>query len=123
MASKSRETIMVMARDAAFSYEISESVDGNNWKTTTITCHGRLASQNTAAMHDVVKPLIDAGGSIRIDLTDVTYMDSAALGSLVSLKVSALNKGYCKLELVNLSARVKQLLTMTNLMQLFSQES
>ena len=110
-----------MAQDGAFSYEISESVDGNDLKTTTITCHGKLVSQDTGAIHEVVKPLIEAGGHILIDLTDVSYLDSAALGALVSMKVSALNKGYCKLELVNLSARVKQLLTMTNLLQLFSQ--
>ena len=110
-----------MTQDGVFSYDLTDSVDANCWKTTTIACHGRLVSQDTGEVNKVVKPLIEAGGHILIDLTDVAYMDSAALGALVALKVSALNKGYCKLELVNLSARVKQLLTMTNLLQLFSQ--
>jgi anti-anti-sigma factor len=47
-------------------------------------------------------------------------MDSSGLGTLVGLKVSALREGYCKLELVNLSARVKELLRLSNLTQLFA---
>jgi hypothetical protein len=39
---------------------------------------------------------------------------------LVGLKVSAINEGYCTLELVNLSPRVKELLRITNLKQLFA---
>jgi hypothetical protein len=38
----------------------------------------------------------------------------------VGLKVSALNQGLCKLELENLSPRIKDLVSMANLMQLFS---
>jgi anti-anti-sigma factor len=55
-----------------------------------------------------------------LDLTDVTYMDSSGLGTLVGLKVSAMKEGYVKLELVNLSQRVKELLRLSNLTQLFS---
>jgi hypothetical protein len=34
--------------------------------------------------------------------------------------VSAISRGLCVLELVNLTPRIKKLLTMTNLMQLFT---
>jgi anti-anti-sigma factor len=50
----------------------------------------------------------------------VSYVDSSGLGTLVGLKVSALKEGYCKLELFNLSPRVKELLRLSNLTQLFS---
>jgi anti-anti-sigma factor len=109
-----------MATDGAFHYEVEESVDGQGWKTTTIKALGKLVSGDGPELDRLVKPLIHAGGSILIDLTDLSYIDSSGLGSLVALKVSAINKGYCKLELVNLSPKVKQLLTMTNLLQLFS---
>jgi anti-anti-sigma regulatory factor len=38
----------------------------------------------------------------------------------VGLKVSALREGYCTLTLVNLSPRVKELLRLSNLTQLFA---
>ncbi len=109
-----------MTLENEFHYEIAESEDENKWKTTTITCHGRLVSSTSAQIEAAVKPLILAGGRIQIDLTDVAFLDSYGLGTLVGLKVSAINKGYCQLELINLSPKVKQLLTLTNLTQLFS---
>jgi anti-anti-sigma factor len=59
-------------------------------------------------------------GRIVIDLSDVAYLDSSGLGSLVGLKVSAVKEGYCRLELVNMSPRVMELLRITNLAQMFS---
>jgi anti-sigma B factor antagonist len=111
-----------MESNEIFRYELAETVDDANGKTTTVTCHGRLTSQNSHEIEAVVKPIILGGGTILVDLTDLLYLDSSGLGALVSLKVSAINKGYCKLELVNLSPKVKQLLSMTNLTQLFSQK-
>jgi anti-anti-sigma factor len=55
-----------------------------------------------------------------IDLTDLAFLDSSGLGALVGLKVSSINKGLGKLELVNLSPRVRELLTLTNLSELFA---
>jgi len=104
-----------------FHYEVEESADETGYKTTTIKCHGRLIADNTAEIRALVSPLIAAGGRTVLDFTDLDYLDSAGLGALVSLKVSAINRGLCKLELVNLTPRVKKLLSLTNLMQLFSQ--
>ena len=83
-------------------------------------CHGRLISESTGDLRQVVRPLIQAGGRIAIDFADVDYMDSAGLGAVVGLKVSAISRGLCVLELVNLTPRIKKLLTITNLTQLFS---
>ena len=77
-------------------------------------------SENSGQIKELVKPLIPLGGRIVLDLTDLGYLDSSGLGTLVGLKVSALKEGYCKLELVNLSPRVKELLRLSNLTQLFS---
>ena len=48
------------------------------------------------------------------------HIDSSGLGTLVGLKVSAINKGLVKLELVNLSPRVAELLKLTSLTDLFA---
>jgi len=111
-----------MDSNEIFRYELAESEDADKWKTITVTCHGRLTSQNSHEIEAVVKPLIQNGGTILIDLTDLLYLDSSGLGTLVTLKISAINKGYCKLELVNLSPKVKQMLSLTNLTQLFAQK-
>jgi anti-anti-sigma factor len=110
-----------MATKDSFTYEIEKSRDETlDVNVTTVICHGRLVSENSGQIKNLVKPLIDQGGHIRIDLGDLGYLDSSGLGSLVGLKVSALNKGLCRLELVNLTQRVKDLLSLANLSKLFS---
>ena len=111
---------MAATQDAAFHYSIEESKDNNGWITTTIHCHGRLVSQTAAQIRDLVKPLLPRGGRIVLDFAGLDYLDSSGLGALVGLKVSALHQGLVKLELANLSPRLKDLLTMANLTQLFA---
>jgi anti-sigma B factor antagonist len=106
--------------EAVFHYEIEKSGDETTGPITTIVCHGRVVSETGGQVKEVVKPLIPLGGRIVLDLTDVNYVDSSGLGTLVGLKVSALKEGYCKLELVNLSSRVKELLRLSNLTNLFA---
>jgi anti-sigma B factor antagonist len=102
-----------------FHFEVESSPEGEP-KETTVRCHGRLGHQTAGELRDTVKPLISQGGSIVIDLTDVNFMDSLGLGTLVSLKASALNEGYCTLKVVNLTPRVQELFRLTHLTNLFS---
>lgn len=110
---------MADTSEVPFQCDVENSVrDGV--KVTTVRCHGRLINQTAGEVKDIVKPLIPQGGSIVIDLSDVTFLDSLGLGTLVGLKVSAINEGYCRLHLVNLTPRVKELLKLTNLTNLFA---
>jgi anti-anti-sigma factor len=111
---------MTTTPEALFQYEVQKSGDESTGPVTTIVFHGKVVNETSGQLKEVVKPLIPLGGRIVLDLTDVSYMDSTGLGALVGLKVSALREGYCKLELVNLSPRVKELLRLSNLTQLFS---
>ncbi len=111
---------MLATPEPTFHYEVQKSGDDTTGPITTISCHGRLVSETSAQIKEVAKPLIPFGGHIVLDLTDVSYLDSSGLGTLVGLKVSAIREGYCKLELVNLSPRVKELLRLSNLTQLFA---
>ena len=110
---------MANTPEVPFHCEVVSSVEGDV-KTTTIRCHGRLNNQTAGEVKEIVKPLLPEGGTIVIDLKDVSYMDSMGLGTLVGLKVSAINEGYCILRLDNLSARVQELLKLTNLTKLFA---
>jgi anti-anti-sigma factor len=103
-----------------FSYEIEKSTDESNNAVTTIKCHGRVVSDTAGQVKEAIKPFIPQGGRILIDLTDVQHLDSSGLGTLVGLKASAVNNGYCTLELVNLTPRIAELLRITKLTQLFS---
>jgi anti-anti-sigma factor len=105
----------------SFQYEIEKSPDdqqGN--KVTTIKCHGRLISENSNEIKELVKPLIPLGGRIIIDLGDLTFLDSSGLGALVGLKVTAVKQGLVRLEFANMTPRVLELLRISNLMQTFS---
>ena len=105
----------------SFTCEVENSpADEQENKVTTVRCHGRLVAGDTDRIREVVKPLIPLGGRIVIDLGDLTYMDSAGLGSLLSLKVSAITHGYCKLELANMTPRSLELLRITKLESVFA---
>lgn len=101
-------------------YEIEKSKDELNNDVTTVKCHGRIVSETSAPLRETVKGMIPGGGRILIDLTDVEHVDSSGLGTLVGLRASALNAGFCRLELVNLSPRIADLLRLTKLTQLFA---
>ena len=109
-----------MGTGPSFSYEVEKSTDESNNAVTTIKCHGRVVSDTAGQVREAVKPLIPQGGRILLDLTDVEHLDSSGLGTLVGLKASAVNAGYCTLELVNLTPRIADLLRITKLTQLFS---
>src|ERR1039458_8122268 len=86
-----------MARDGLFHCELEKSKDkdehGN--QVTTIKCHGDLVSVTASELKELVRPLIPLGGRIVIDVSDVRHLDSAGLGALVGLKVSAIKPGLC----------------------------
>jgi anti-anti-sigma factor len=111
---------MSAAPGTAFHYEIEQTKDENDFNLTVVKCHGKLTTECTDEIRKVVQPLILRGGRIALDFGDLEYLDSAGLGAIVGLKVSAISRGLCVLQLRNLTPRVKQLLSITNLMQLFS---
>src|SRR5271170_7636699 len=111
-----------MSPETAFTFEVEKSRDETlDVDVHTIICHGRLTNENAGKIKDLVKPMIgEHGGHIVIDLGDLNYLDSSGLGALVGLKVSALKTGLCRLELANLTPRVKELLSLANLAKLFA---
>jgi len=111
-----------MTPDRSFSCEVEKSKDKDEHRNQVVTvkCHGSLVSETAGEIKEAVKPLIPLGGRIIIDLSDVNYLDSSGLGTLVGLKASALHQGLCKLELANITPRVLDLLRLTHLTQMFA---
>ena len=85
-----------------------------NGDEVLIHCHGRIVSATAGSLHDRVRGTIPGSKRIILDLTDVTYLDSSGLGTLVGLYVSA-KRGGSALKVIHLSDRVKELLKLTQL--------
>lgn len=86
----------------------------------TVHCVGKIISETKESLKTVVKPLLVGGTTVVLDLTDVSYMDSSGLGTVVGLYVSAKN-AKCELRLVNLNQRLKELFSITRLGDLMAQ--
>jgi anti-sigma B factor antagonist len=85
---------------------------------TVVHCTGTLTAANSALLKSHVKGLLPATKHVVLDLTDLEQMDSSGLGVVVGVYISAKNAG-STIELVNLSARVRELFSLTNLLLLF----
>src|SRR5512146_770119 len=85
---------------------------------TVIRCSGRLTSEVTDVLKSEAKPLLVRDQCVVLDLTDLKFMDSAGLGAIVSLYVSAKTHG-AKLQLINMNKQVKNLLGITNVLAAF----
>jgi anti-anti-sigma factor len=83
-----------------------------------VACHGKLTFEHAPQLRNKVRTLIPEEKRIILDLQQVPFMDSSGLGTLVTLYVSARSRN-CKIELINVSAALRTLLGMTNLLSLF----
>lgn len=86
---------------------------------TIVRCHGQLVSGLTDILYSKVRPMIPDTKRIVLDLSDLTFMDSMGLGTLVGLYTSAKAAG-CELQLLNLGKRIRELLGLTNLLSVFA---
>lgn len=85
---------------------------------TTVRCSGRLTAEVALVLKNEFKKLIPEAKRIVLDLTELSYMDSAGLGTLVGVYVSAKRAG-CELQLINFNKRVRELLGLTHLLSVF----
>jgi anti-sigma B factor antagonist len=103
--------------DAAAVNRLSFSVERKD-TTAIVHCRGRLVAGLCGEFHAKVNPLLRDSKRVILDLTDLEYVDSMGLGTLVRLHVSAKSAGSC-LELINLNKKVRDLLGITHLLSVF----
>ncbi len=84
---------------------------------TIVHCTGRITSATAGSLKHTVHPLISGTNHVVLDLANVSYIDSSGLGTIVGLFVSA-KTASCRLELVNLNERLKELFRLTRLSEL-----
>lgn len=87
---------------------------------TTLKLSGRLVlGEESNELRTTIKRLLDAGDNkILVDLGEVSYIDSAGLGTLVSGYTSARNAGGV-MKLANLTKKVNEQLNITKLVTVF----
>ncbi len=88
----------------------------------TVRCSGRLVSDTCDHFQSTVRGLIPTTKLIVLDFTGVNYLDSSALGAIVGLYVSGKRAG-CKLQIVNLTPRVREVFSMTRLFDVLETHS
>jgi anti-sigma B factor antagonist len=83
-----------------------------------VHCRGRLVAGLCGEFYDKIRALIPEHKRIILDLTDLAFVDSMGLGTLVRLHVSAKSGGSC-IQLINLGKQIRELLGITHLLSLF----
>jgi anti-sigma B factor antagonist len=85
----------------------------------TVYCQGRLVAGVTHLLYNQVCQLLPDTKHLVLDLCDVSFMDSMGLGTLVRIYVSCKAAG-CTLQLIHLGKRVRELLGVAGLLNVFS---
>jgi len=83
-----------------------------------VQCRGKLVAGVSDRLHSEACKYLPGTKRMILDLTDLTRMDSMGLGALARLYVSSRSAG-CKLELINIGKQVRELLGITNMLQVF----
>jgi anti-anti-sigma factor len=102
----------------------STSVSGLQLRTYTwedaivVQCTGQLTIGHTDDLKAHVRSLIPSAKRIILDLKSIGRMDSAGLGTLVGLYISA-RKANCHLLLANYNPSIRKLLGLSNLLSVF----
>jgi len=87
---------------------------------SVVALNGRIVlGEESTALREKVKSLLGAGKKrIVLDMSNVTYIDSAGLGILVAAHISAKNQG-AALHLSNLGNKFHHVLQITRLLTVF----
>ena len=93
----------------------TRTVDG----IAVVACSGRIVfGEESGLLRDEVKKVIQENKRIVINLSEVNYIDSGGLGTLVALHTTAHNAG-ATIKLASLTKRVGDLLQVTKLLTVF----
>lgn len=85
-----------------------------------LDCSGKITlGEGTMSIRNMVKDVLNSGGKkILLNLSGITYIDSAGVGELVGSYVTAGNSGG-KLKLLGLTGKLREVLTITKLLTVF----
>src|ERR1700685_1346905 len=85
---------------------------------TIVRCAGRITSGTSELLKSAVRPLIPDTPRVVIELTNVSFLDSSGLGTIVGFWGSA-KRAKHQLILANANKRIVDLFLMSNLAAIF----
>ncbi|HKO03548.1 MAG TPA: STAS domain-containing protein [Candidatus Acidoferrales bacterium] len=85
---------------------------------TIVHVSGRVTARSAELLLNTVRPLIPETKRLLLDLSHLEYLDSSGLGTVVRLWMTS-KKANCELKVINLSPRIKDLFTLTNISSIF----
>lgn len=86
--------------------------------TPTLLCRGRICAATSGQFSSEVKKWVARSRAVIVDLSQVNYIDSCGLGTVLATYIFAKSAG-CNLKLINLTQRIKDLLHLTRLTAMF----
>jgi len=86
---------------------------------TFVRATGRITSSTSATFENTLRDVVSNNKRVVLDLTNVDYIDSSGLGSLVAVYMHA-SRTKCELELTNPKTRIKDLFSRSGLTSFFS---
>jgi anti-sigma B factor antagonist len=90
-------------------------VDG----VTVVSCNGRIVfGEEATALRDTLKRLLSSTRQILLNLSNVSYIDSGGLGTLVGVYSTARGAG-ADIKLTGLGQRLRDVLQITKLVTVF----
>ncbi|MFB3068684.1 MAG: STAS domain-containing protein [Acidobacteriota bacterium] len=94
----------------------TRSVNG----VTILDVHGKVTiGEGTREVREKIRELLENGNKdILMNLGDVSYVDSAGIGELVSSYTTVTNQGG-QFKLLNLTKKIRELLAITKLLTVF----
>ena len=95
----------------AFTFEVAELST-----PVVVVCKGKLTLGSGEELRNEVKVIAQMHKEIVLEMSHVDYVDSFGLGILVTAYVSARSAG-CRLRLANLTTRVRNLLSLTQILR------
>lgn len=104
-------------RDPELTLEVEKKDSG-----TVVRATGRITSSTSDLLESTLRDLILEGRGIVLDLASVDYVDSAGIGSLVTVFLFA-RRTKCHLKIANPKERVRNLFTRSGLAALFEGDS
>jgi anti-sigma B factor antagonist len=87
-------------------------------KATVVELSGRLDGKTTPVAQEHISPLVKAGCQLVLDFSQVSFMSSAGLRLLISLRRQLASNG--EMVLVGLSEQIKNTMEITGFLDYFS---
>jgi anti-sigma B factor antagonist len=85
---------------------------------TIVHCSGKVTARSSEQLLNTVRPLIPETKRLVLELSHLEYLDSSGLGTVVRLWMTG-KKANCEVKVSNLSPRIKDLFTLTNISSIF----